>query len=511
VHLLSASDHFTKKGTKMAESKFNMLEATIEDIHRGYAAGELTCRQLVQAYLDRISAYDKQGPALNSIITLNVQAIEEADRLDAQYKASGLTGPLHGIPVIVKDQADVKGMPTTLGSVLFKDYFPDRDSFVVERLRKAGALILGKSALGEMAGGDTHGSLFGSTRNPYDLQRTVGGSSGGSAAAVAANFCAVAIGQEGLASIRRPAAWNSIAGMRTTAGLVSRSGVYSGWPSLAGSLGPMTRTVADTAAVLDVIAGYDPEDPQTAYGIGHAPASFKSFLDKDGLKGARLGILREPMGIDSEPESDDFRKVDEVFDRAVTEIRAAGAEVIDPVVIPKLKELLAKRAAGPGEGEQSFKNYFGRSKNPPFRSMAEAVASPVFAKVSRNAQNRMKASQDAAKHYQALLAREELMTNLLTVMADCRLDAIVHKAVEHQPTLISEGLKPPYVNYKGAPHLNTFLVFVPSVVVPAGFTRDDLPAGIVFLGRPYEDGNMIKLAYAYEQATKHRRQPSFAV
>jgi Asp-tRNA(Asn)/Glu-tRNA(Gln) amidotransferase A subunit family amidase len=499
---------FSKKGIKMAESKFNILETTIEDIHRVYAAGELTCRQLVQTYLDRIAAYDKQGPALNTIITLNARAIEDAERLDAQYKASGLTGPLHGIPVIVKDQADVKGMPTTLGSVLFKDYFPDRDSFVVERLRKAGAVILGKSALGEMAGGDTHGSLFGSTRNPYDLQRTVGGSSGGSAAAVAANFCAVAIGQEGLASIRRPAAWNSIAGMRTSAGLVSRGGVYSGWPSLAGSLGPMTRTVADTAAVLDVIVGYDPEDPLSAYAVGQAPASFKSFLDKDGLKGARLGILREPMGIDSEPESDDFRKVDEIFSKAVDELKAAGAEIIDPIVIPKLKELLAKRASGPGEGEQSFKNFFGRSKNPPFQSLAEAVASAEFSKVSRNAQSRMKASQDATKHYRALLAREELMTNLLKVMADSRVDAIVHKAVEHQPTLISEGLKPPYVNYKGAPHLNTFLVYVPSVVVPAGFTRNNLPAGIVFLGRPYDDGNMLKFAYAYEQATKHRRPPS---
>lgn len=350
----------------MAESKFNILETTIEDIHRAYASGELTCRELVQVYLDRIAAYDKQGPALNTIITLNSRALEEAEELDAQYKASGSTGTLHGIPFIVKDQADAKGMPTTLGSVLFKDYFPDRDSFVVERLRKAGAVILGKSALGEMAGGDTHGSLFGSTRNPYDLERTVGGSSGGSAAAVAANFCAVAIGQEGLASIRRPAAWNSIAGMRTSAGLVSRGGVYGGWPSLAGSLGPMTRTVADAAAVLDVIVGYDPEDPQTAYGIDQAPPSFKKFLDKDGLKGARLGILREPMGIDSEPESDDFRKVDEVFGKAVSELKAGGAEVIDPIVIPKLKELLAKRAAGPGEGEQSFKNYFGRSKNPPF-------------------------------------------------------------------------------------------------------------------------------------------------
>ena len=167
---------------------FNVVEATIEDIHTGYKSGKLTCHQLVQMYLDRIEAFDKKGPNINALITINADALKEADRLDAAYKASGPIGPLHGIPVIVKDQADVKGMPTTLGSLLFKDYFPDRDSFVAEKLRKAGAVILGKATLGELGGGDTHGSLFGSTRNPYDIERTVGGSSGGSAASVSANF-----------------------------------------------------------------------------------------------------------------------------------------------------------------------------------------------------------------------------------------------------------------------------------------------------------------------------------
>src|SRR5262250_3945107 len=221
----------------MAQSApFNILEATIEDIHSAYKSGQLTCRQLVQMYLDRIDAFDKKGPQINAIITINSEALKEADRLDAAYKASGPVGPLHGIPVIVKDQADVKGMLTTLGSVLFKDYYPDRDSFVAEKLKKAGAVILGKATLGELGGGDTHGSLFGSTRNPYDPERTAGGSSGGSGASVAANFCAVGVGQEGFASIRRPSTWNSIVGMRPTAGLVSRGGVYAGWPSVAGSL-----------------------------------------------------------------------------------------------------------------------------------------------------------------------------------------------------------------------------------------------------------------------------------
>ena len=247
-------------------------------------------------------------------------------RLDAAYKASGPIGPLHGIPVIVKDQADVKGMPTTLGSLLFKDYFPDRDSFVAEKLRKAGAVILGKATLGELGGGDTHGSLFGSTRNPYDIERTVGGSSGGSAASVSANFSTVAVGQEGLASIRRPSTWNGIAGMRPSAGLVSRGGVYGCWPEIFGSLGPMARSVTDLAKLLDVMAGYDPEDPITARSVGHIPETFTKFLDKNGLKGARLGILRESIGLNAEPESADFKKVSEVFDKAISELKAAGAE-----------------------------------------------------------------------------------------------------------------------------------------------------------------------------------------
>ena len=204
---------------------FHLLEATIDTIQKAYAQGELSARELVQLSLNRIDAYDRNEPDINSIITLNPKALEEADRLDSAFRSSGPVGPLHGVPVILKDQIDARGMPTTLGSVVFKNYFPDRDAFVVENLKKAGEIILAKATLGEMGGGDIHGSLFGSTKNPYDLSRTVGGSSGGPAASVSANFGAVAVGQEAFASIRRPSAWNSIVGMRPTAALVSRSGV----------------------------------------------------------------------------------------------------------------------------------------------------------------------------------------------------------------------------------------------------------------------------------------------
>ena len=486
---------------------FDLLETTIADVHAAYQSGTLTCRRLVEMYLDRIQAYDRNGPAINAIISINAEALKEADRLDQAFQSSGFVGPLHGIPIIVKDQADAAGMPTTLGSVLFKDYYPDRDAFVVARLKEAGAIILAKATLGELGGGDTHGSLFGSTKNPYDLERTAGGSSGGSGASVSANFCTVAVGQEGFASIRRPSTWNCVVGMRPTAGLVSRSGVYAGWPSVNGSLGPMARSVTDLAKLLDVMVGYDPDDPVTARGVGRTPKSFTEMLDKEGLKGTRIGVLRESMGYDAEPGSEDFNKITEVFDKAVADLKVAGAEIVDPVTIPELKSLLAKRATNFKDEEESFAVWMSRSRKPPYGSRQEAMSKPEFEKVTKRSRDRWTKAVTDEAHYEYLKAREQLMTHLLTVMADQKLDAVVHKAVEHQPTLIKDGVNPPFVDQKGAPHINTFLVYVPSIVVPAGFTRDRLPAGISFLGRPYDDANMIKFAYAYEQSTRHRKPP----
>jgi amidase len=486
---------------------FEIVEATIADIKAAYRSGAITARSLVQMYLDRIDAYDKNGPAINSVIALNPKALDEADALDAAFKASGPVGPLHGIPVLLKDQIDLEGMPTTLGSVLFQDFTPKRNGFAVSQLKKAGVIFLGKVTLGELGGGDTHGSLFGSTRSVYDLERTAGGSSGGSGASVSANFCTVSIGQEGFASIRRPSTWNGVVGMRPTMGLVSRSGVYGGWPTTNGSIGPMARTVTDLATVLDSMIGYDPADPVTARGVGRVPTSYAGDLDPGFLKNARLGILREPIGHHTEPDSDDFKAVTEVFDRAIGDLRKAGAEIVDPVVIPGLKEMLALRARDTQGDDEMFRLYFAGG-NAPFATRQEAVASPLFAQVTRSAKRRWSNADTPQQHHQYMIARETLMTSLLKVMADHKLDAIVHKSIEHQPTLIKDGVNPPFVDQKGAPHLNTFLMYVPSIAVPAGFTRDKLPAGITFLGRPYDDARMIKLAFAYEQATHHRRAPA---
>ena len=214
------------------------------------------------------------------------------------------------------------------------------------------------------------------------------------------------------------------------------------------------------------------------------------------------------MGFRSEPGSDDFDKVTEVFDKAVAELGTAGAEIVDPVVIPDLNALLDRRARDIEADEQAFTEYFAPGGDAPFASRQDAMTSPLFAQVTKAARDRWQKTQPAAAHYEYLKARDALMTRLLNIMAEHRLDAIVHKAVEHQPTLIEDGVNPPFVDQKGAPHINTFLVFVPSIVVPAGFTRDQLPAGITFLGRPFDDANMIRFAYAYEQATHHRRAPA---
>jgi Asp-tRNA(Asn)/Glu-tRNA(Gln) amidotransferase A subunit family amidase len=496
-------------------ASFNVVEATIDDIHNAFKAGTLTSRQLVQMYLDRIEAYDKNGPMINSVITLNPKALEEADRLDAEFRRTGqFVGPLHGIPVLVKDQVDVGGLPTTLGSVVMKDYIPPLDAGGVARAKKAGAIMLAKMTLGEMGGGDTYGSLFGVTRNPYDPERTAGGSSGGPGAGIAASFGAVAIGEEGFASGRRPSVWNSIVGMRPTPGLVTTSGMWAGYPSPTGQLAPMARTVTDMVKLLDAMAGYDPEDPNTALGVRHIPDTYTRFLDRDGLKGARIGILRQAMGDATEPDTQDFKDVTAVFDKAVAELKAAGATVIDPIVIPNLNSALAKRSSNPEDDSPA--HYFARNPNSPYRTQADMRAHPEYNQVFSLRRNAYRAAQNRApaatgtpqsRYYEYVVARDRLAIDIAKIMADNKLDAIVHKGMEHTPTLIKDGINPPFVNQRGAPHLNTYLIYAAAVVVPAGWTAAGLPVGITFFGPPYSEPTMIKLAYAYEQATRHRVPP----
>jgi len=494
-----------------AEKKFDVMEATIEQIHTAMKEGTLTAHELVQDYLDRINAYN---PTINCVIATNAQALADADKLDAEYKATGkFVGSLHGIPVLIKDQVDVANMPTTLGSVLFKDYVPPVDSVVVSKLRAAGAVILGKATLGEFGGGDAFGSLFGATHNPYALDRTVGGSSGGSGACVSSNFSTIAVGEEGFASIRRPAAWNSVVGMRPTPGLVTRTGIYAGWPEKTGQLGPLARTVTDMAKMLDVMVGYDPADPLTSLGVGNTPAvSYTSFLKKDGLKGARIGIIREVMGDKTEPDTDDFREVDAVFNNAVEELKSAGAVLVDPLPVLHIGDVLLTRAAPPGETEESFENWVARNPNTPYHTIEDVKKNPDVAKILPAPKAKTWSTPtpppDPVKYEKFVVARDKLAFEIWNLMAEDHLDAIVFKTVEHQPTLIKDGLNPPYYNQRGVNSLNTFLIYAAAMSVPAGFTTEHLPVGITFFGKPFSEPTLLKLAYSYEQATHHRVIPT---
>ena len=491
---------------------FQVVEASVADIHAAFAKGTLTARALTQQYLDRIDAYDKRGPVLNAIITINPRALEDAARLDAQFKRSGLVGPLHGIPVLVKDEIDTAGMPTTLGTLVFKDYRPPADAFVIDRLRKAGAIILGKTTLSEFAAGDAYGSMFGVTRNPYDPARTAGGSSGGSGAALAANLATLAIGEETAASIRRPGGWNALVTLRPTPGLVSRTGMWDGYPTTAAQMGPMARTVTDLAKLLDVMVGYDPEDPLTALGVNVKHLPYTTYLKRDGLKGARIGVLRESLGNATDPSSAEFTAVDTVFARNVAELKAAGATVIDPLVIPDLKKLLAVRATHPELADEAMALYLGRTPDWPLRTREAIGSHPDMDKAippAKATQWRARAAKtDWARWGAYLRAREQLTINIAKVMADNRLDAIVHKTVEVPPVEIAEAINPPYkAGSDYVATLNTFLVFAASMTVPSGYSEGGLPTGITFFGPAYSEPTLLTLAYAYEQATHHRAPP----
>jgi Asp-tRNA(Asn)/Glu-tRNA(Gln) amidotransferase A subunit family amidase len=259
------------------------------------------------------------------------------------------------------------------------------------------------------------------------------------------------------------------------------------------------------------MVGYDPEDPLTALGVGQAPQDYTQSLDRNGLRGARIGILREPIGTNSDPDSDDFKKVDAVFEKNVAELKAAGATVVDPIVIPNLQALLAKRARNTVLTDEALKVWLARNPSSPFQTREDIGNSPdagkIFPPPKAAAWKSPRGEPDLLGYGEYLMARQKLLIALLQVMADHRLDAIAHTTVEHQPSLIRDGTNPPYVSSRGVPTLNTFLVYVPAITVPSGFTSDDLPVGITFLGRPYSEAVMLKLAYGYEQATQHRVPP----
>jgi amidase len=329
-------------------TSFELMETTISDIHKAFRTGSLTSEQLVNAYLERIQAYD-QPTKLNSIILVNPEAIATARALDAEFRKTGKLRPLHGIPVIVKDNYNTKGLQTTGGSVALRGFVPSEDAWQVRRLREAGAIVLAKSNMAEWAFTPMHSqsSIAGETLNPYNLAYVPAGSSGGTAAAVAANLGTIGLGSDTGNSIRGPSSHNALVGFRTSLGLVSRYGIIPLFTRNDVG-GPMCRTVEDAVRILDVTAGYDPNDPITKHSQGNVPKSYARYLKKDGLKGARIGVMRQLSDRNIHPE------IKQLFDQALSDLTRAGAQVID-VTIPDFDSLRANQ--GCAEFRTDIENY----------------------------------------------------------------------------------------------------------------------------------------------------------
>jgi amidase len=477
---------------------FELLEATIPDLQTALARGVVSSRDLVSLYLARIEAYDRQGPALNAISWFNQNVFDQADALDAERRATGPRSALHGIPVLVKDNYDTSDMQTAGGSILMKGWIPPDDAFLVTQLRNAGAIIIAKTNMTEWALGYwCVGSLFGQTRNPYALDRVPGGSSGGTGAGIAANYAAIGMGTDTEASIRCPAAENNLVGLRGTQGLLSRTGIIplSHTQDIGGPLG---RTVTDVATILDVLVGYDPADPQTARSVGNTPATYTASLQADALQGARIGLLTDLFTIDpSDPA------VTDVVYAAADDMRRLGATVID-VTIPDLAHLMSSSGVV-SETRFELKKYFDAHPTAPVRSLDEIVASGVMAPEVAGALTNLDKvdSLDTKDYYQALAQRGVLRQATLAVMADNQLDALIYPTIRDKPILIGTPTSQPGVNSNLTTHTG-----MPALTVPAGFTDDGLPVGVEFLGRVWSEPKLIALAYAYEQATHHRRPPA---
>lgn len=495
-------------GTSAAQD-FPVVEATIAQVHEAMREGRLTCRGLVEGYLARIDAYDDRGPHLNTVQTLNPRALELADSLDGVLRSGAGTGPLHCVPVLLKDQVETSDMSTTYGSVLFQGFVPQRDATLVLRLRAAGALILAKVNMGEFASRYV-GSAYGIIRNPYAPDRNPSGSSGGTSAGVAASFGLVGIGEDTSGSIRGPAAVANLVGLRPTLGLVSVHGMMPSHPTQ-DTMGPITRTVTDAALLLEAIAGYDPDDPVTAYSVERMPEGYTGELDPGALRGARIGVIRTPMDPGADPDSEDYAKVRAVVDRALDEMRAAGAEVVDSVSIPEVS--LVNGIGNRYETEEAVDAYLAELTDPPFRSLGDILLTgEVNPWRARGIMALMGHTTDDPGYLEVMKTREVVRQAVLAAMADRDLDALAYATFDHQPTPIAPDVETnprPEDGYGWGDNrqLSPATGF-PALTLPAGFTADDLPVGLELLGRPFTEAHLLGLGYAYEQATGHRRPPS---
>lgn len=490
-----------------APPPFEVHEASIAQIHGAMKAGRLTCRALVEQYLRRIDVFDKNGPAINAIVMTNPEALAQADAMDQRFRQGGPTGPLHCIPAIVKDNFESIGLQSANGSLALAGFVSSKDAFQVKQIKDAGAIVIAKSNMAEWAftPNETLSSILpGYTKNPYVLDRVTAGSSGGTAAAVAASFGAVGLGSDTGNSIRGPASHQALVGIRSTMGLTSRAGVMP-LNLLADIAGPMARTVEDAVAVFQVVVGGDAADPVTAAASAHLPQNYAASLVRDGLKGARIGVLRFAYERDStDPE------IVQVFMRAVDDLRAAGATIVDPGVVDGIAGIRRQQGAGPCMGFKYDINRYLASHGDgvPVKSLAEIVKSGRFHPTVRLRLEQAEAGAENGPESAACKAemtyREQVRAAVVKSMEAQKIEAWVYPTWSNPPRLIGD------LNTPGGDNSQFFspTTGFPSIQVPMGYTRGGrLPAGITFFGRAWSEPTLIKYTYAYEQATRHRRPP----
>lgn len=497
----------TAQAAPFPAGAFALEETTIGAIHGAIRARALTCRALVQSYLDRIEAVDKRGPALNAIVLINPGALATADSLDREFARSGQMGAMHCVPTIVKDNFETFDLQTTGGSLVLKGWVPKRDATMVARLRAAGGIVLAKSNLAEWAFSpyETVSSILpGYTKNPYALDRVTAGSSGGTAAAVAANEGAIGLGTDTGNSIRGPSAHNALVGIRSTMGLTSRAGVIP-LNNVADIAGPMARTVTDAVTLFQVVAGEDPDDPVTVASRGKREADYRAFVVPNGLRGARIGVLRQAY---ERPTTD--AEVITVFGGALGAMRAAGATIVDPARIADLDSILVSARGGCNRFKADLEGYFAaRGEGAPVKTVDAILQSGAFHPL---AQVRLQQAQAVTQSPEELpgcasreAMRERLRTAVVALMDSLRLDALVYPTWSNVPRLIGDLNTPHGDNSQLFSPLTGF----PAINVPMGYTRGGtLPAGISFFGRPWSEGRLITLTYGFEQATRWRRPPA---
>ena len=485
-------------------SNFEVQEATIADIHRALASRRITCPQLVEKYLERIDAYDKKGPAINAIITVNSKALDEARAMEAEIAGAGITKPLQCIPVAVKDNFETIGLPTTAGSLSLSGWMSNRDAFQVKKIREAGAIIIAKTNMAEFAWSpvETVGSMLpGYTHNPYSLNRVTAGSSGGTAAAVASSFAAVGLGTDTGNSIRGPSAHNDLVGIRSTMGLTSRSGIVP--LNLMNDIaGPMARTVADAVKLLDVVAGYDPDDPVTEAARTHKETSYSAALVGGSLKGARIGVARFVMRPTADPD------VVKLFNEALADMQKDGAILVENFTIPGFDSIQSP-STGCGIAERfkfGLNDYLAsRDPAPPVKDIAEIIASRRFHPSIEVRMRNAEASE--VRPTNDLVCREVQQKRgdtVIKAMEEANVSAIVYPTWDNPPRLTGDLTTPAGDNSQTLSPGTGF----PAITVPMGFVRGEFPSGITFFGSAWSESALIKLAYSYEQTANHRRPPA---